>query len=102
MIKSKDKNKDLTRNKKNKSDKINDKLSEIQDRVQQLEKDLSLAREEKLRLFAAMENLRKRSDKEKLESIKYGSANLARDILTPCDNLVRALESITEEETNII
>ena len=45
-----------------------------------------------------MENLRKRSDKERIDSIRYGSVNLARDILSPDDNLTRALEAIPKEE----
>ena len=55
-------------------------------------------REEKLRLLAEMENLRKRSDRDKIDSIKYGSINLARDILSPSDNLSRAIEAIPSEE----
>ena len=47
-----------------------------------------------------MENLRKRSDKEKIDSIKFGSSNLARDILSPCDNLIRALDSVEEKSKN--
>ena len=39
-----------------------------------------------------MENLRKRTDKERIDSIRYGSINLARDILSPDDNLTRALK----------
>jgi molecular chaperone GrpE (heat shock protein) len=45
-----------------------------------------------------MENLRKRFDREKIDSIKYGSVNFARDILSPGDNLERALSAINEEE----
>ena len=59
---------------------------------------ISSLREEKLRLLAEMENLRKRSNKEKLDTIKYGSTNLARDILSLDDNLTRALENLPEEE----
>ena len=70
----------------------------IEKKIEKLEKELEIAKEEKLRLLAEMENLRKRFEKEKTESIKYGSSNLARDILTPCDNLVRALHTIKEEE----
>ena len=55
-------------------------------------------KDEKLRLFAEMENLRKRMEKDKIDSIKYGSANLARDILTSSDNLARALDNLSEEE----
>ena len=45
-----------------------------------------------------MENLRKRFDREKIDSIKYGSVNFARDILSPGDNLDRALSAINQEE----
>ena len=45
-----------------------------------------------------MDNLRKRYDRERLDLIRYGSINLARDILSPDDNLKRALEAIPQEE----
>lgn len=65
----------------------------LQDEIHQL-------RDEKLRLLAEMENLRKRANKERIDSIRYGSINLARDILSPDDNLTRALEAIPQEEKN--
>ena len=34
---------------------------------------------------------------EKIESIKFGSTNLARDILSPIDNLNRALKNLQED-----
>jgi molecular chaperone GrpE len=55
-------------------------------------------KDEKLRLLAEMENLRKRSDRERLDSIRFGSFNLARDILSLDDNLTRALEVVAEKE----
>ena len=45
-----------------------------------------------------MENLRKRFEREKVETIKFGSINLARDILSPGDNLERALEALPDDE----
>ena len=45
-----------------------------------------------------MENLRKRFEKEKIDSIRFGSTNLARDILPPNDNLTRALENIPDNK----
>ena len=68
------------------------------DEIEKLSDELEKLREEKLRLLAEMENLRKRSEKEKLDSIRYGCINLARDILSPGDNLTRALEAIPEDE----
>ena len=64
----------------------------------ELQEELEILKDEKLRLLAEMENLRKRFEKDKLYSIRYGSVNLARDILSTGDNLSRALESAKKEE----
>jgi len=65
---------------------------------EKLKEDIKTLKEEKIRVLAEMENLRKRFDREKIDSIKYGSVNFARDILSPGDNLERALSSINKEE----
>ena len=62
--------------------------------------ELQTLRDEKLRLLAEMENLRKRFEKEKTETIKFGNINFARDILSPGDNLERALASFPEDKNN--
>ena len=82
-------NVDQTNKLKNKSEK--DKDSELIEEIENL-------KEEKLRLLAEMENLRKRSERDKVDSIKYGSINLARDILSPSDNLSRAMKAIPTDE----
>ena len=64
------------------------------------QEEIKLLRDEKLRLLAEMENLRKRGDRDRIDSIRYGSINLARDILSPDDNLTRALEAIPKGEKN--
>mgnify|MGYP001478534087 CR=1 FL=1 len=63
-----------------------------------LKDEIKTLKEEKIRVLAEMENLRKRFDREKIDSIKYGSVNFARDILSPGDNLERALSAINQEE----
>ena len=65
-----------------------------------LEKEIESLKEEKIRLLAEMENLRKRFEREKIETIKFGSINLARDILSPGDNLERALDALPEDENH--
>ena len=65
---------------------------------ERLKEEIKTLKEEKIRVLAEMENLRKRFDREKVDSIKYGSVNFARDILSPGDNLERALSSINKEE----
>ena len=63
-----------------------------------LREEIRTLKEEKIRVLAEMENLRKRFDREKIDSIKYGSVNFARDILSPGDNLERALSAINQDE----
>ena len=63
-----------------------------------LKDEIMQLKDEKLRLLAEMENLRKRTDRDRVDLIKYGSINFARDILSPDDNLTRALSTITEED----
>ena len=65
---------------------------------EKLKDEISQLKEEKIRVLAEMENLRKRFDREKIDSIKYGSVNFARDILSPGDNLERALSVIDKDE----
>jgi molecular chaperone GrpE len=71
---------------------------QIEKKSENYETEISKLREEKLRLLAEMENLRKRFEREKSESIKFGSSKLARDILSPNDNLIRALKNIPEDK----
>ena len=72
--------------------------NQIEKKSENYETEISKLREEKLRLLAEMENLRKRFEREKSESIKFGSSKLARDILSPNDNLIRALKNIPEDK----
>ena len=71
---------------------------ETQSEEDKLQEEISSLKEEKIRVLAEMENLRKRFDREKIDSIKFGSVNFARDILSPGDNLERALSAINKEE----
>ena len=71
---------------------------ETQSEEDKLQEEISSLKEEKIRVLAEMENLRKRFDREKIDSIKFGSVNFARDILSPGDNLERALSAVNKEE----
>ena len=61
------------------------------------ESEIAELKDKLLRNLAEMENLRRRSQKDREEALKYASANFARDMLTVADNLRRAIESIPEE-----
>ena len=83
ILEENDKNKDIE-NEESENDKLRDEIESL--------------KEEKIRLLAEMENLRKRFERDKIDSIKYGSVNFAREILSPGDNIERALSAIDKEE----
>lgn len=51
-----------------------------------------------LRAMAEMENLRKRTEREKAEATLYAASNFAGDILTVADSIGRALQALPEKE----
>lgn len=51
-----------------------------------------------MRSLAEMENLRKRSDRDRREAEQYGGSKLSRDMLPVYDNMKRALETVTDEQ----
>lgn len=55
-------------------------------------KEFEDQRDHFLRLQAEFENFRRRSLKEKQESLRFGHQNLVKDLLSAVDNLERALE----------
>ena len=82
-----------------KSDVDNKKESEKEtNKEEQLLNEVIILKEEKLRLLAEMENLRKRFERDKIDFIKFSSINLIREILSPGDNLERALAAIPKDE----
>jgi molecular chaperone GrpE len=60
------------------------------------EEEIADLQDKLLRALADTENLRRRSQKDREDTLKYSSANFARDMLSVADNLRRAIESIPE------
>jgi len=84
----------------NAEDLVSEENSDNDDQKSEEDKlieEIAVLKEEKIRVLAEMENLRKRFNRDKIDSIKYGSVNFARDILTPGDNLERALSAIDKD-----
>lgn len=50
-----------------------------------------------MRSLADLENLRKRSDRDRKDAELYGGTKLARDLLSVFDNMSRALDSIDDD-----
>ena len=95
---SKDDKLDEVHSEKNEEDADSEEEDTKETEEDILKEEIKTLKEEKIRVLAEMENLRKRFEREKIDSIKYGSVNFARDILSPGDNLERALSAINEEE----
>ena len=51
-------------------------------------------RDRLLRTMADMENLRRRTEREKADTARYAISNFARDVLTVGDNLRRTIEHV--------
>ena len=101
IIENKDENleeSDLTKNDEPQVEADSTEEENEESEEERLQEEVRALKEDKIRVLAEMENLRKRFDREKIDSIKYGSVNFARDILSPGDNLERALSAINHEE----
>ena len=79
---------------------------EIPEKIISEEEELEISPEEKikeledklLRTVAEMDNMRKRSDKERSEAYKIGASIFIKEMLPIIDNLQRALASFVEGE----
>ena len=54
-------------------------------------------RDRLLRTMADMENLRRRTEREKTDIARYAISNFARDVLTVGDNLKRTIDHVPAE-----
>lgn len=65
--------------------------------MQALRAQMDEVNDRNLRLIAEMENLRRRTERDKSEFAKYAISEFARDILTVGDNVRRAIDSVPKE-----
>ena len=66
--------------------------------IMRLQEEVAQSKDRLLRLAAEMDNLRKRTEREKAEATLYAATNFARDLLSVADNLRRALEALPHDE----
>ena len=60
--------------------------------VETLQRQLEETRDQLMRLAAEFDNYKKRMERERAKLLKYAGENILRELLTPIDNLDRALE----------
>ena len=70
----------------------------VEQQMLALEVEKQELRDQMLRAMAEMENLRKRSEREKADARVYAIEKFARDLLSVSDNLARALEALPDSE----
>ena len=63
-----------------------------------LEKELQETKAKLLRVLAENENIRKQSEKNRIDIIKYGVQPLARELVNVLDNFERAINSINDAD----
>ena len=90
-------------NKNNQTDKNNidqpEKENAEEAKELSLDEKIKELEEKIVRLYAEMENQRRRYDKEKDEAFEYGGFSFAKEALNLLDNLERAKESLNNDET---
>ena len=98
--KKEDKSKDTKNNQTDKNN-IDQPEKENAEETKELSLDEKIKElEEKIvRLYAEMENQRRRYDKEKDEAFEYGGFSFAKEALNLLDNLERSKESLNNDET---
>src|SRR4051795_8329122 len=70
-----------------------------EDRLAAVEAELAETRDRLLRALAETENVRRRLQRERDDARKYAAGAFAKDLLSPVDNLRRALDAMPEAET---
>jgi molecular chaperone GrpE len=72
----------------------------VEQRLGRVEAELAETKDRLLRALAETENVRRRGERERADATKYGSANLAKDLLNVADNLRRALDSVAPDQAD--
>ncbi len=68
--------------------------------LQALEAQIAELKDQVLRSYAEVDNIRKRGERERLDTQKYAVSKFARDVLSVADNLERALAAAPKESAD--
>ncbi|SEA78089.1 molecular chaperone GrpE [Desulfuromusa kysingii] len=77
-----------------------DEKERLQDELTKALSEAKVHQEQYLRTLAEMENLRKRTQRDKEDLAKFANENILREILPVIDNLERAVEHAEQAESN--
>ncbi|WP_420548437.1 nucleotide exchange factor GrpE [Curvivirga sp.] len=65
--------------------------------IEKLQAENAELKDRLMRALAEVENIRRRTDKEKTDMAKYAVSPLAKELMPVADNLQRAMESLSDE-----
>lgn len=74
-----------------------DELSALKAEAESLRSENQELKDKALRLMAEMENLRRRTDRDKAEFSKFAISDFARELLVVGDNIRRAIEAVPKD-----
>lgn len=74
------------------------RLSPDENPVAVLEGEIASLKDQLLRAMAETENVRRRAQRDREDSVKYAAVPVIKDLLGVADNLQRALESVPQEQ----
>jgi len=80
------------------SNEENPEITELRNQLEQAQESANASHDQYLRTMADMDNLRKRTQREKEELAKFANENILRDILPVIDNLERAVEHVEQSQ----
>jgi molecular chaperone GrpE len=75
-----------------------DQVVLLEAELEKLKEENSSLKDQYLRKHADFENFRRRMNKEKQDSIKYGNSGLLKDLIEVIDNFERAIKSSTDTD----
>jgi len=76
-----------------------DEIGALNAEISSLQAERDELKDKLLRAYAESENMRKRAERDRREAEQYGGSRLARDMIPVYDNLMRALQTVTEEQS---
>ena len=76
------------------ADQSAEQAAEPSAEIEQLREEAAAMKDQLLRALAEVENTRRRADRDRQDIAKYAITDFARDLLSPADNLRRALDAV--------
>ncbi len=73
---------------------------EEQESADKLQEDYLKLKDDYIRLYAEMDNMKKRSQQETEKTIKFAVSSFAKELLGVADNLERAITAMSENESS--